>query len=117
MSVFNDVLENARIVAEKVGEKANCAYDVTKLNLAKNRIKAEIKSKYQLLGKCYYESSKEDASTVDCTELISQIDELYAQLKNILAQIDSMKNIRRCPVCHQPSNSQKPYCSSCGNKF
>ena len=118
MGMFNDLLENAKAVAQKFGEKANDVYDITKLNAIKSRINSDIEKSYKALGNKYYILSKNSQlETADFSKEISALDELHAQKDTIIKQIDDLKKLKRCPVCGKAQSGDKPFCADCGSKL
>ena len=118
MGMFNDLLENAKAVVQKFGEKANDVYDITKLNSIKSRINCDIEKSYKALGNKYYILAKsEQLETADFSKEISALEELHAQRDTIANQIDDLKKLKRCPVCSKPQSGDKPFCADCGAKL
>lgn len=118
MGMFNDILENAKAVAIKFGEKANDVYDITKLSAVKGRISSEIDKCYKALGNKYYILHKEEKlMNADFSSELSALDELHTQYDTIVKQINDLKNIKRCPVCGNAQNTDKPFCADCGAKL
>lgn len=118
MGMFNDLLENAKAVVQKFGEKANDVYDITKLNAVKSRIGCDIDKGYKALGNKYYSLAKgSQLDTADFSKELSSLDELHAQYDTIVKQIEDLKNLKRCPVCGKAQSSDKPFCADCGSKL
>ncbi len=118
MGMFNDFLENAKVVVQKVGEKTSDAYDIARLKSVKCRISCDIEKSYKQLGRKYYILNKEDKlDKADFSDNISQIDDLHAHYENIVKQIEDLKNLKRCKVCGSQHNGEKPFCADCGAKL
>ncbi|MBR2715273.1 MAG: hypothetical protein IKB73_03595 [Ruminococcus sp.] len=118
MGMINDFIENAKVVVQKFGEKANDTYDIAKLKSVKCRINNDIEKKYKALGNKYYILSKENKlEDADFKAEITALDELYAQYDSIVKQIDNVKNMKRCPVCSKLQSGDKPFCAYCGSKL
>lgn len=118
MGMFNDILENAKAVVQKFGEKANDVYDITKLNAVKSRINCDIEKNYKSLGNKYYILAKSSQlDTADFSKELTSLDELHTQLDTIVKQINDLKNLKRCPVCGKAQNGDKPFCADCGSKL
>ncbi|MBE6824099.1 MAG: hypothetical protein E7513_02010 [Ruminococcaceae bacterium] len=118
MGMFNDFLENTKVVVEKVSEKASDAYDIAKLNCTKSHLSADINKCFKELGNKYYilaKSSKLDEA--DFSKELQKLDELHAQLENIEKQIDDVKKLKRCTVCGKAQSGDKPFCADCGAKI
>ncbi len=118
MGMFNDFLDNAKAVVQKVGEKANDVYDISKLSAVKCRLSNDINKNLTALGKKYYTLAKDSKlDTADFSEQIAALDDLYAQYDIIVKQIENLKNLKRCPVCGKAQGSDKPFCADCGAKL
>lgn len=118
MGMFNDILENAKEVFLKFGEKANDVYDVTKLGALKSRIGSDIDKEHKKLGKEYYQLHKSGKlDTADFSDLLSSLDELHTQYDTIVKQIEDIKSLKRCPVCGRAQEGNKPFCADCGSKL
>lgn len=118
MGMFNDLLENAKAIVLKFGEKANDVYDITKLNAVKTRISSDIDKAYKALGNKYYILSKgEKLEGSDFSSELSTLDELHTQYDTIVNQIDDLKKMKRCPVCGKAQSGEKPFCADCGSKL
>ncbi len=59
MGILDDVVINAKSVAEAVGRKAGQLVDVSKLHVSAAEVNAEITKRYQTLGQYVYENSRE----------------------------------------------------------
>lgn len=118
MGMFNDFIDNAKAVAQKVGEKTSDAYDITKLSAVKCRISNDINKNLKALGKQYYTLYKDNKlDTAVFSKQIAVLDDLYAQYDTIVKQIDDIKNLKRCPVCGKAQDTDKPFCADCGAKL
>lgn len=118
MGMFNDFLDNAKAVVQKVGEKANDVYDISKLSTVKCRINGDINKNLTALGKQYYTLAKDSKlDTADFSQQIATLDDLYAQHDTIVKQIENLKNLKRCPVCGKAQSNDKPFCADCGAKL
>ncbi len=118
MGMFNDFLENTKVVVEKISDKAADAYDITKLNCTKSHLSSDIDKVYKALGNKYYILSKSSKlAEADFSKELEKLDELHAQLENIEKQIDDVKKLKRCPVCGKAQSNDKPFCADCGAKI
>lgn len=118
MGFLNDVLENAKYVVTKVGNKASGTYDIAKLKAIKAKLEYEIEKRYKVLGNKYYKLSKVNAFTQDTVKAeIREIDELVEHRERIIKQICEARNLKHCPSCGKYQNTDKPFCADCGHKF
>lgn len=118
MGMLNDILTNARVAVNKVGEKTNDAYDIAKLNALKGRIKNDAHKAYKALGRKYYALYKKgELDGADFSKELDELDELHAQHDNICDQIEAAKSLKRCPVCNSKQNNENTFCADCGAQF
>ncbi len=118
MSIFEDVLLNARSAVDAVGKKAGKVIDVSKLKLAAADLKSEITHKYQILGRVVFEESATNKDySKNKAELIGKIEELRSELDSVNELIAKASNKKKCASCgtYNPKNSQ--FCSKCGEKL
>ncbi len=111
--IFADIKNSVGSAVKKSGELV----EITKLKLAIADTKNEIKSKLTILGEEVYFAQKNDLSPENVSELIGELDELYAILEAQEAKLVTLKKQKVCPNCDAPSDSDAAFCSRCGNKF
>ena len=93
MGILDDVVVNAKSAAQTVGKMAGQFVDMSKLRINLSELNGEINRRYQELGQFIYEAKK--AGTADETELdekIAGLDDLYAQLAAVSAQLAALQN-------------------------
>ena len=118
MGVFEDVVVRAKAVAECAGKKAAEVLEVQKLKVTAAQIEAEIKDKYEILGKLTYNSEKEGKCAKEASKTLAEdIEQLQAQLAVIKDKIYRLKNIVCCPNCRAINAKDAIYCNKCGTRL
>lgn len=118
MSVFDDIIINARTVAETVGKKTSQFIDVSKLRLSAAELNCELAKKYEALGKNVYNSQKTgESEKPSFFKIVQEIDAMNEELKAIYAQIASAKNITGCKNCGAENPKGAAYCCKCGERI
>lgn len=118
MGILDDVVVNAKSAAQTVGRMAGQFVDMSKLRINLSELNGEINRRYQELGQFIYEAKK--AGTADETELdekIAGLDDLYAQLTAVSAQLAALQNKVTCPCCGKQMEIDATFCSHCGMKL
>lgn len=118
MGILDDVVINAKSVAETVGRKASKLVDVSKLHIGAAEVNAEITKRYQTLGQYVYENGREAlAADPEAVGKLAELDELQAQLAAITKEMNDKQNKSICPVCGKQCSSVDSFCSACGAKL
>ena len=118
MGLFEDVVVNAKSMANAFGKKANEVIDISKLKISATDINNKINDKYQELGKTIYETKKAGKSACDVVkEKIAEIDNLKIQLETIKEQISLLKNKLKCKECGFENEMDAVFCIKCGAKL
>lgn len=118
MGILDDVVINAKSVAEAVGRKAGKLVDVSKLHVAAAEVNAEITKRYQTLGQYVYENSREAlGADPEAMGQMAGLDELQAQLAAVNKELNDKQNKSVCPGCGRQCSNTDMYCSVCGAKL
>lgn len=115
MAFFNDISKKISATSQNVMHKAKGFVDVTGLKAQISEEEKKIERYYQSLGKMYYETHDTQAPE-DLKELVSMIDESFAQIAKIKTEIVSIENTKRCPVCGALLDEDMIFCVGCGTK-
>ncbi len=118
MSIFEDVIVNAKAVVGTVGKKAGEVIDISKLKLAAADLKSEINVKYQILGRVTFEEMNTGKDyTKSKQELSDQIKELKSHLDSLNDLIASSMQKTKCSSCGAYNAKGAVFCSKCGEKL
>ena len=118
MGILDNVVINAKSVAEAVGRKAGELVDVSKLHLGAAEVNAEVSKRYQTLGQYVYENCREAlAADPEAMGQMSEMDELQAQLQAISRELSDKQNKTVCPTCGKQCSNTDTFCSTCGAKL
>ncbi len=118
MSVFEDVLMNAKSAVDSVSGKAVKVIDKSKLLLAAADIKAELSKKYHILGRVCYEANRTGKNyDKGIKQLQEEIKELNDQLATVNEMLENAKQKVKCPDCGTYNKRGSAYCNKCGKKL
>ncbi len=118
MSIFDDVVVNAKSAADAIGKKASKIADSTKLTITAADLKAEISKKSEILGRVVYVSRTTGKSyEKSIVELVETITELKEQLEAVEAQLADAKSRKKCPICGMQNPKNAIFCNRCGEKI
>ena len=118
MSMFDDLLLNAKSAVGNVSEKAGKVIDRTKLFFAASDIKAELSKKYHILGRVCYEANKTGQNYDNgIKQLQEEIRELNEQLAAVNEMLENTKEKIKCPECSTYNIRGAAYCNKCGKKL
>lgn len=118
MSVFDDVVVNAKSAANAVGKQASKLMDLSRLRLSAADLNGEINKKFKALGRTVYDARKAGADSADAVaEASAEIDELMEQLEAVNAQLASAHAKVVCGYCGQENAQEAVYCSKCGHRL
>ncbi|MEE1075845.1 MAG: hypothetical protein UHY68_01090 [Acutalibacteraceae bacterium] len=118
MSLFDDIVDNAKLAANTVGKKAGQLKEYSKLKYSESGIKSEINKKKLALGDYVYECTK--LGNVDQNKMqtmISEITELEENLLITKEMIISSKNKTICNGCRAENDKESIFCCKCGQKL
>ncbi|MBE6794679.1 MAG: hypothetical protein E7532_07030 [Ruminococcaceae bacterium] len=91
MGVIDDVTKGAKTCADKVKIKADAAAKISKLKIEESRLQCDISKALKLLGAKVYKSYCNQEEFEPDSE-VSEIKEMYSNLKDIRAQIAYLRN-------------------------
>lgn len=118
MGILDDVVINAKSVAEAVGRKAGQLVDVSKLHVSAAEVNAEITKRYQTLGQYVYENSRDSlGADPEAMGQMAGLDELQSQLSAINKELGDKQNKAVCPACGKHCGINDAFCSTCGAKL
>lgn len=116
-------------LAKNVGDKANDAIEITKLNGKINSEKVSIAEDYRKIGEFYYVKYA-SGQTVDAeiAEFLASIDSHNAAIQEAEMQLKSVReepvfvasglaDTVKCPSCGKANAAGTKFCSECGSKL
>lgn len=118
MSLFDDIVDNAKSAANTVGKKAGQLKEYSKLKYSENGIKSEINKKKLALGDYVYECTKiGDVDQNKMQSMIDEITELEENLQITKEMIITAKNKIICDECKAENDKDSIFCCKCGQKL
>ena len=118
MSFLDDILDKGKTVVSSASKKTDTAVRFSKLKVKESQLNGDIKAKNEKLGAVIYDMSKTGVKeSEEFDALLAQIDEDYAKLAEIEAQLDELKNVVTCPKCGAKTKNDNAYCPKCGAKL
>lgn len=122
MSLFDDIVINARsaanTVGKTVGKKAGQLKDYSKLKYSESGIKSEIAKKKQALGDYVYACTKiGEVNQEKMQAIVDEITELEENLQITQEMLVMAKNKIVCNECKAENEKESIYCSKCGQKL
>lgn len=112
MSFLEELKEKISVIANRLLDALRHGRELVHVSAEKNRVGAEIRSRYEDLGRTIYESRGEDMSA--CREICDQIDALKEKEAELTAKDALLRHRCRCPRCGTPMNRKAKFCSACG---
>ncbi|MCI8350552.1 MAG: hypothetical protein HFJ86_05205 [Oscillospiraceae bacterium] len=114
MGFVDELLDKAKYVAAKAGEKTNELVEVSRLKLACVGLNTNLEKQYQKLGHIVYDMVKSEENNEEAVfQCVDEIDQIMAEMQEINGKIDEMKgNI--CPTCKKVNPEGAVYCCFCG---
>lgn len=118
MATWEDVLCKAKELAGAAGRKVTDVAELTKQKLKIAENERAIGDVFEAIGRIVYESSKTESKPNEelLSELVSQVDDLYADNERLQAEVDHYCGRKVCD-CGATNPQNAVYCNSCGNKL
>ena len=115
MNFFDDILDSAKNVFEKTGEKAEEIIDKGKTQVRIMKLRSELRNCYTRLGLRVYNKSKagEDFNS-DIEIKIHEIDTLREQIADLKEQSELIKYSKKCKNCGSYNDKEDEFCLDCG---
>lgn len=118
MSLFDDIVVNAKSAANTVGKKAGQLKDYSKLKYSESGIKSEIAKKKQALGDYVYECTKTgDINQEKMQFMVDEIEELEENLQITREMLVTARNKITCSNCKSENDKESLFCCKCGQKL
>lgn len=114
---LNMLKEKLGTVTHKVVKKSGQVVDITKLSYAISTEEAELKKKYERIGRMVYDAKNGDCELSDeINTLCDDIALTQEKIADLKAQMQVIKNKKTCPHCGQEMPFHAQFCPSCGCK-
>ncbi len=118
MSLFDDIVINARSAANTVGKKAEQLKDYSKLKYSESGIKSEISKKKLALGDYVYACTKiGEVNQEKMQAMVDEIAELEENLQITQEMLVVAKNKIVCNNCKAENEKDSAFCCKCGQKL
>ena len=116
MSIFDDTVVKAKEVWDIAGKKTNDIITVQKLKMSIASLKSQLSKMYESLGRLCSDSLTGPPS-VSMLELMSEIEERIAEIKQLEKKLALLRGEKICSACGTKNMSDASYCYNCGNKL
>ena len=118
MITLEEILRKTQKVGKTVIDKANDAYDYTKLSVQSASIANRLEEKYASLGSLVYlEKVKGKDTTIEQEKTIEEISALLASQKEKQTAKAEIKKEVQCPSCGTMYSKNDTFCRNCGAKL
>jgi len=115
MAFFEQIGRHLTDVGQNVAQQTKNFADVTQFNNAISEKKKKISQLYLEIGEFYYEKHKDDVS-VEQSEKIADIKQLYKEILQCTEKIKQIKGVTKCVNCGVDIPIHAVFCNSCGAK-
>ncbi len=114
MSSLKEKITGAAGVAK---EKSKELVEITRIKFAIMDAESEIKKLLADIGTLVYQARKSETEIDETfSDKCEQIDTLYAEIADMQARLDEMKNLKTCGACGAKIATGSEFCSACGQK-
>lgn len=118
MSFIDDVISTGKNAVSAAGKKTDEVVRFSKLKMKESSLNSDIKIKYEKLGELIYQMAKSgEKDNEEFDKYISELDECYAGLADIAAQLDELRCEVTCPKCGAKTKNDNAFCPKCGAKL
>lgn len=118
MGLFENAVNTAKSAARTVGKKAEEVLDLSRNRLSIAELENKLEASYAALGLLYYnylENGTTDPGKEQ--ELVREIDETNAAVRELRETINELRNRVTCPACAAANDPQAVFCSQCGARL
>ena len=118
MSVFVNIIEKAKSVANAAGKNTEAAVELSKLKLQIVQLKSQMQSTYERIGTLVYEQQKTGTDNGELIEVcIKEIDGLLTRINDANANVSLIKDGVKCQACGTANVLGDHYCKKCGSSI
>lgn len=115
MSFFDEIGKKVTQVGNDTVKMTKDFSEIAKLNSAINSSEKKIQDLYLQIGKSYFEKNVENADG-EFADLISEIKNQNAMIKENKEKICEIKGVVSCKNCGAEVAAEAAFCPSCGSK-
>lgn len=118
MSIWDDIVDRAKDVANVAGRKTKEVVGFSKLKLQAMQISSDTEEVFERLGRLVYEEKKSGMNNSDLIgECFAEVERLEAELAQVNAKINETKVSGNCPNCYAANPENAVFCSHCGERL
>jgi len=118
MKILEDVVTNAKSVANELSKKAGKAIDISKLKISAAETTADINKKFKELGNLVFLSKREGADNEIAIEnIMNEIEALYDVLDSVNDELVALRSKKICPICKGENPAEALFCNACGSSL
>ena len=118
MSFLDETVDIAKEIFDQAVVITSETVEIQKIRLSIAKKKSEINKSFKALGECYYSVNNGDQSRIEGCELLCEvIAEQKKELRELVLQLEEIKNTRVCSECKAKNSRTATYCNKCGKKF
>lgn len=115
MNFFDELIETAKVVSLKTGEKAEELIDKGRTQMQISLLRKELRKSYARLGLRVYNKAKAGEDFGDVVEMrINEIDLLREQIADLKDQAEMIKYSKKCKNCGVYNDKEDEFCLNCG---
>ena len=112
-SLAQDAVDSSKKLAQVTAAKSKNVAEVSRLKSSIGDEKKSIRRSFARLGKAYYENYRNNDLT-ELTELCTEIDGHYAELKSLEDRLNQQRGIVVCTECETEIEGECKFCPNCG---
>ena len=118
MAWFDQVKHTATKTAKYAKDKSTDLYEITRMSFAINEKENKIDKIFKNIGMLTYRDYENGVEvSEDIVLLLQDIDQKYAEIDDVKAEINRIKNVLVCPECKKTNPNGANFCLSCGAKL
>lgn len=103
---------------DQAGKKAGEQLEIVKLNLQISDCEKTIETKLQTIGRLVFDAHLDPNTDTEYVDsILADVDELYAEIRDITVRIADLKQVCICPQCNKTLSKEDKYCRHCGKEL
>lgn len=116
MAFFDDIGKKISDAGQSTIQKTKDLADTAKYTSQISDEEKKIQSNYTLLGKMYYEETKDNPGD-NYVQYITEITESMNRIHDLQNKINDLKGKGRCVNCGAVISAEDTFCAACGHKI